>query len=62
MMLGVLVPFLLLYLYGLDRALVRMQAGRLRPLVLGAMILFMLISEITVDWPIFPNPYNWFHM
>ena len=62
MMLGVLVPFLLLYLYGLDRALVRMRAGRLRPLVLGAMILFMLISEITVDWPIFPNPYNWFHM
>ena len=29
---------------------------------LGAMMLFMLIAEITIDWPIFPNPYNWFHM
>jgi len=30
--------------------------------VLAAVILFMLISEITIDRQIFPSPYNWFHM
>jgi len=26
------------------------------------MILFMLISETVIDWRLFPNAYNWFHM
>jgi hypothetical protein len=25
-------------------------------------LLFMLVSEITIDWQIFPNEYNWFHL
>jgi len=25
-------------------------------------LLFMLASEITIDWQIFPNEYNWFHL
>jgi len=25
------------------------------------MILFMLVSENTTDWPVFSSPYNWFH-
>ena len=29
---------------------------------LAALLAFMLASEITIDWPIFPNEYNWFHM
>ncbi len=62
LMLGALIPFLLLYLYGLDRALGWAQNRWLRPTVLVAMILFMLVAEILTDWRLFPNAYNWFHM
>jgi hypothetical protein len=62
LMLGALIPFLLLYLYGLDRALCCVKNSWLRPLVLIGLILFMLISEILTDWQLFPNAYNWFHM
>jgi hypothetical protein len=62
LMLGALIPFLLLYLYGLDRALCRVKNNWIRPLVLVGMILFMLISETIIDWRLFPNAYNWFHM
>jgi hypothetical protein len=62
LMLGALIPFLLLYLYGLDRALCPINNKWIRPFALIVQILFMLISEIAIDWPIFQNPYNWFHM
>jgi len=62
LMLGALIPFSLLYLYGLDCALSRVKNNWIRPLVLVGMILFMLISEILIDWRLFPNAYNWFHM
>jgi hypothetical protein len=62
LMLGALIPFLLLYLYGLDRLLCRVKNNWLRPLVLVVLILFMVISEVCTDWRIFPNAYNWFHL
>jgi hypothetical protein len=62
LMLGALIPFLLLYLYGVDRALNRVKQKWVRPFLLALFILFMLGSEIAIDWPIFPNSYNWFHM
>jgi hypothetical protein len=62
LILGALIPFLLLFLYGLDCALCRLKNSRARPLALGVLILFMLLSEIAVDWPVFSNEYNWFHM
>jgi hypothetical protein len=62
LMLGALIPFLLLYLYGLDRALCRVKNAWIRPLVLIGMILFMQISEMLIDWQLFPDTYNWFHM
>jgi hypothetical protein len=61
LMLGALIPFLLLFVFGLDQALKKF-GDPAKFLVLALMILFMLVSEITVDWPVFPNPYNWFHM
>ena len=61
LMLGALIPFLLLLVYGLDRTLNK-SGSTVKFSALGAMMLFMLIAEITIDWPIFPNPYNWFHM
>jgi len=57
-----LIPFSLLYLYGLDCALSRVKNNWIRPLVLVGMILFMLISETLIDWRLFPNSYNWFHL
>ena len=61
LMLGALIPFLLLYLYGLDRVLDRLSL-RAKFLVLALLILFLLVSEITADWPVFFSKYNWFHM
>jgi hypothetical protein len=62
LMLGALIPFLLLYLYGLDCALSRMKNRWAKPLALACLILFMLISEITINRMMFSNAYNWFHM
>jgi hypothetical protein len=61
LMLGALVPFTLLFVFGLDRALkcFRLPA---KIFALTAMVLFMLISEIVTDWPVFSSQYNWFHM
>jgi hypothetical protein len=61
-MLGALIPFLLLYLYGMDCALGRMKNNWVKPLALAGLILFMLISEITSNRMMFSNSYNWFHM
>jgi hypothetical protein len=62
LMLGALIPFVLLFVFGLDRALCRVKKHWLRPLVLAGIILFMLVSEIATDWPVFSSQYNWFHM
>jgi hypothetical protein len=61
LMLGALIPFLLLFVYGLNGALKKFS-NPAKFLVLTALILFMLISEITIDWPVFSSAYNWFHM
>ena len=42
LMLGALIPFLLLFVYGLDRATSRIKNSWFQPLLLAAMILFML--------------------
>jgi hypothetical protein len=57
-----LIPFALLYVFGLDRALCRWKSERLRFLVLVAIVLLMTISEIAVNEPAFASEYNWFHM
>jgi len=57
-----LIPFALLYVFGLDRALVRWKSERLRFLVLIAIVLLATVSEIAVNKPAFSSEYNWFHM
>jgi hypothetical protein len=57
-----LIPFLLLFVYGMDCAASRLNGQRARLIALAGFVLFMLITEITVDWPVFSNEYNWFHM
>ncbi len=61
LMLGALIPFLLLFVFGMDCALKKF-GGRAKFLALAGLVLFMLISEIATDWPVFPSQYNWFHM
>jgi hypothetical protein len=61
LMLGLLIPFLLLFANGLDAALRKFSLPAKFSL-LAALLLFMLASEITIDWRIFPNEYNWFHL
>ena len=62
MILGALIPFLLLFVYGLERALSFIKGRWPCWLALAGIILFMLISEIAMDWPVFASQYNWFHM
>jgi hypothetical protein len=61
LMLGMLIPFLILFAGGLDQ-LTKKLPSRVKFLTLFALLAFMLASEITIDWKIFPNEYNWFHL
>jgi Predicted membrane protein (DUF2142) len=61
LMLGMLIPFVVLFVSGLDRALKKFGSAT-KLIVLAALLAFMLAAEITIDWPVFPNAYNWFHM
>ncbi len=61
MMLGMLIPFLLLIVYGLDRALNRF-GNATKFITLSVMICAMLITETATNWPVFANEYNWFHL
>jgi hypothetical protein len=61
LMLGALIPFLLLFIFGLDCTMKRLS-GTAKFSILAVVILFMLASEIAADWPVFSCPYNWFHL
>jgi hypothetical protein len=58
---GALIPFLLLYVYGLQRALGSFNS-KARMLALGAIVLLMAVSELILKLPTFSSQYNWFHM
>ncbi len=59
---GALIPFLLLYAHGLDKAFGPIQSGAARMLALGSIVLLMTVSEFILTLPVFSSPYNWFHM
>ena len=61
LMLGMLVPFLILFACGLDLLTKRFQYAT-KFFVLLALLAFMLVSEITLALPVFSNDYNWFHL
>ena len=61
LLLGVLIPFLLLVAYGLDRAFDR-WGNPAKFAALAAMISLMLACEIVTDWPAFSSPDNWYHL
>jgi hypothetical protein len=59
---GAVIPFMLLYLYGLDTALRFTRISWVRYLVLGGIGLFITASEVVLSIPVFSSPYNFFHM
>lgn len=61
MFLGMLIPFLLLFVYGLDRLLNRF-GNKAKFATLAVSISVMLAVEIATDWPAFFNDYNWYHL
>jgi len=60
LMLGSLIPFALLYVYGLSR-LLRNQPGLVLGAV-GAIAITITISELLANRVAFTSSYNWFHM
>jgi hypothetical protein len=61
LLLGLLVPFLMLFVCGLDRLMNRFHSIT-KFAVLFALLAFMLASEISIDSPVFDCAYNWFHL
>jgi hypothetical protein len=59
--LGALIPFMLLFVSGLDSILNHFDL-RLKFFILAALNLIMLIAEFATNGPAFYDEYNWFHM
>src|SRR5258706_4453160 len=62
LLLGALVPFVALYLQGLERILGWVRIARYRWVVVGAIAAVMTGSEIAVTRQVFASAYNWFHL
>jgi hypothetical protein len=60
LLLGSLIPFLLLFVYGLDGTLARL-GNTTKFIVLGVLLLLMLFFEIVADRPVFSSQFNWYH-
>ena len=61
LMLGMLIPFLILFTAGLDR-LMKNFAATTKFVLLVMLLGFMLASEFATDSPVFDSAYNWFNM
>ena len=62
LLLGGLIPFLLVYASGLNFLLRHVTVRWVRPAVLTAIVLFMMVSEIVTGWTVFSSQYNWYHL
>jgi hypothetical protein len=59
-MLGGLIPFATLYVYGLSR-LLRNESGLLLGAI-GAIAITITVSDVLANRAAFTSAYNWFHM
>lgn len=59
---GALIPFLVLYLQGLDWLLSRWKGIGVRLACVGFIQLLVLGSEIAISLGVFRSQYNWFHL
>lgn len=61
LLLGALIPFLLLFAFGLDNVLQKL--GNTRKFVaLAGLVMIMLGAETITNWPVFSSQYNWYNM
>jgi hypothetical protein len=61
LILGILVPFLVLYISGLDLLLGKLGIKTSRLMFLAGIMLVITCSEIAITIPVFSSPWNWFH-
>jgi hypothetical protein len=61
LILGALLPFLLIYIDGLNR-LFRWAGKRMVLLVIAVLAIGITLSELWLTAGIFSSPYNWFHL
>jgi len=59
---GVILPFLFLYVDGLHRLLSALRCPRFLLAITIVFVAAITISEIILTLPVFPSPYNWFHL
>jgi hypothetical protein len=59
---GALIPFLLIYLYGLKWLAIRLKGEGLLWWILAGMVALMAGSQIAVDHVVFASKWNWFHL
>ena len=57
-----MVPFLIMYLSGLESLLEWLRLGFLRLPLLIILVDVMVISEIVYSLDVFVSRYNWFHL
>lgn len=62
LILGVLVPFLVLYVQGLDVLMTRLRLRTGRLAVLMVIVALITASEIALELPVFRSQFNWFHV
>jgi 4-amino-4-deoxy-L-arabinose transferase-like glycosyltransferase len=62
LLLGALIPFLGLYLYGMHAFLARIKLEKLRTPLIILMLLVMVSSEVYLTAPVFKSQYNWYAM
>lgn len=62
LVIGMLVPFLAVYLNGMNLILSKLKI-RINPLLFVIMIVaYITCAEIAVSYPVFGNEHNWFHL
>jgi hypothetical protein len=62
LMSGALIPFALLYTYGVSRLLRRIGYALLPLIVLATIVVAVTMSEIVVNGQVFTSEHNWFHL
>jgi hypothetical protein len=58
---GVILPFLFLYIYGLQRLLSWLCCASRLLVIIAVLVAVITISEIVLTWPVFGSSFNWFN-
>jgi hypothetical protein len=61
LILGVLVPFLLIYLNGLARCLRKLKRGA-PAIAVASLVLVMTVAEFWLHAEVFRSRFNWYHL